>query len=87
MEDFGVWDESGAVKVHFLDESPPSHAVVGSDGKLVCLKNSDEKQPETVSPDVGKKSELSANRRYQLPSGLQPPFYPWDMGGSGPLDE
>ena len=89
MEDFGIWDECGAVKVHFLDDSPPSQAVVDSNGKLVYLKNSDEKRPEGMSSDGWKKLQplLSTNHRDQLPLGPQPPFYPWDMRGSGPLDE
>ncbi len=68
MEDFGIWDESGAVRVHFLDESQVKHsqAVVDRDGKLVYLMKSEE-NPRSINPN------------YQLPSGLQSPFYPWDM--------
>ena len=82
MVDFGIWDESGTVRVHFLDESQVKHsqAVVDRDGRLVYLKNPDEKRPETLPSDVGKTFEppLSSNPNHQPPWG-PPPFYPWDM--------
>ena len=38
MEDFGIWDEHGAVKDHVLDSSIRSQAVVDKHGKLRHLK-------------------------------------------------
>ena len=62
MEDFGIWDEHGAVKDHVLDYSLRSQAVVDKHGKLRHLKAA-RKKPKLISYEHRhKKSEEKKSR-------------------------